>query len=283
MTLRTIDLGENRSLAFRSAGSGAPVVLLHGALTTHADWLDAPFAAFAERGTAIAIDRPGHGASLRPRFAASPQEQAAQVREGLVAAGFTPPFALVGHSFGALVALAWAAQWPAEIERLLLLGPLVEPEVRPLEHGLLAPRALPLAGPMLSQAGRWTVDRAFVRLAQRAMFAPEPPPSDWLARYPWHDVLEPARMVDEGEDAQTVLPGGPASAIDLAAIRAPTAIVAGERDKVADPGRHARTAAQAIPGARLVTAEGVGHMPHHMALAEVLAAFDALELGRAAA
>ena len=70
---RTVELGPDRSLHAITAGTGPEIVLVHGALATHRDWLDGAFAALAELGRVTAIDRPGHGLSRRPRFEGGPR------------------------------------------------------------------------------------------------------------------------------------------------------------------------------------------------------------------
>jgi pimeloyl-ACP methyl ester carboxylesterase len=272
----TLALGASRSLHLLDAGEGPPILLIHGALTTHVDWLDSPLAAFAQRGRALAVDRPGHGLSARPRYEASPRAQAAQIRSGLERLGITGPLRLVGHSFGGMVALAWAAAWPEEVESLLLLAPITHPELRVVEHGFLSPRAAPLLGPLISEAARWTLDRAFLRAVQKLMFSPRNPPADWLARYPEETVLAPGQMVEEGEDGATLLPGSPATTIDWAAVRCRTAVVSGADDRIVDHRLHALALGELLPQAEVTLLEDVGHMPHHQALPAVLAAFDRL-------
>ena len=46
-------------------------------------------------------------------------------------------------------------------------------------------------------------------------------------------------------------------------IRAPTAVVTGDRDRIVHPGIHAKGCVRDIPGATLKVLEGVGHSPHH--------------------
>jgi pimeloyl-ACP methyl ester carboxylesterase len=272
-TERLIDLGPQRSLFRLEAGSGTPIVLMHGAFTTHVDWLEAPLAAFAERGRAIAVDRPGHGRSARRRFDAHPAAQAAQIREGLANLEGRPRL-IVGHSMGGLAALAYAAAWPEEVAGLLLLGPITRPEFRPLEHLILAPRATPVAGPWMAELARPWFDAGLVRLVQAAMFWPAPPPQGWLDRYPHGAVRPAAGTVAEGEDALAVAPGSPP--VDLGLIRAPVRIVAGEQDIVVDRRRHAMALGRMLPQSETLILPGVGHMPHHLALPEVMRAFDAM-------
>jgi pimeloyl-ACP methyl ester carboxylesterase len=273
-----VPLGAGRSLCLLRGGAsdGTPTVLIHGAMTTHVDWLEAPFAAFAERGPVIAVDRPGHGASARPRYDAAPLAQARQIRAGLAALGVDGPPRLVAHSYGGLVGLAWAAAWPDEVAGLLLLAPIVRPEFRAVEHTFLAPRAAPLIGPLFSELARRTVDPVLLRVVQKLMFSPADPPVDWLARFPDEAVLRVSQMVEEGEDAASVLPGSPAGTIDVRRIRAPVHILNGRQDKIVDHKRQASVLAELLPQAELTLLDGVGHMVHHIALSEVLRAFDAI-------
>lgn len=261
---RTIDLGEDRSLHAVQAGKGPDLVLLHGALATHWDWLEGPFDALARRFRVTAVDRPGHGESRRPRFAGAPRDQAAQIADGLDALGVGRAV-VVGHSMGGLVALALAERFPERVASLVLLAPIAFPEARPLEHGLLAPRATPFVGPVLSSLGEATVDRPLLKAVQRLMWAPQPVPPRWEERYPYHHVLTGEAMMKEGEETTTILPFAPAGTIDLSAVRAPTRIVTGTADRVVDPNRHARRLAALLEGARLTELQGIGHMLHHAA------------------
>lgn len=256
--------GDGRSLHVVQAGEGRPIVLIHGALTTHTDWLGPLLDGFASRGRAIAVDRPGHGESRRPRFQASPLQQADQIREGLAQLGVSRPI-LVGQSYGGIVALAWAAAYPEEVEGLLLAAPIAFQEFRPLEHPFFGPRAAPFLGPYLSEAARRTIDPVLLKLAQTIMFAPHPPPADWLARYPYAQILTGAQMLEEGEDANGVFPGSPASMLNYRAITAPTRILAGLLDQVVYPIRHAVRLDAVLQRSKLTLRPDVGHMLHHTA------------------
>jgi pimeloyl-ACP methyl ester carboxylesterase len=255
-------------------GTGFPIVLIHGAITTHRDWLGGPMEGFVARGRVLAVDRPGHGKSRRPRFEASPLEQARQIRRGLDALGVQRPL-IVGHSFGGLTAMAYAAEFPQDLSGLLLLAPVGFPEVRPVEHAVFAPRALPITGPMLNEAARLH-DPVTLRILQQVQFSPQHVPIEWLRRFPWEDVLSREAMVNEGEDTVAILPTQPRAYANLDAIVAPTIIVSGTADRIAIPVRHAKPLARRIKGSRLILLPGLGHMIHHCATAEILAAADEL-------
>ena len=278
MTSRSHDItlaNGARTLFAQTAGKGRDIVLIHGALTTHADWMGSLFSDVAARGRVVAVDRPGHGRSRRLRFEGSPHQQARHIREGLAQLDVQRPI-LVGHSFGGLVASAWASDYPDEVSGLVLLAPIAFPELRPLEHARLGPRAIPVVGPLLAQLSAHTTDAAMLPLIQRLMFSPDPPPADWLARYPADDVLDAAHTVVEGEDAMAIFPTSPSGLVNYSAITAPVRILAGEQDHVALPIRHAKPLAVLLPQAQLSMRRNVGHMVHHVVPEALLQLLDQL-------
>lgn len=261
---RNIDLAEGRSLHAIQAGEGPDIVLIHGLLATSQDWLAGPFNRLADGGVRVtAIDRPGHGNSRRPRFEGTPRDQAQQIRHGLEALGVERTI-LVGHSFGCMVSLAYAELFPEAVSHLVLVAPVAFPEARPLEHTLLAPRAVPLFGPFFSAAAKASFDRPMLKLIQRIMFSPQPVDPHWEETYPYDHVLDAEAMVFEGEDAAAMLPGSPAGLVDVARIATPAHILTGAADKIVAGGWQARQLARLMPNGRLVEAEGVGHMLHHV-------------------
>jgi pimeloyl-ACP methyl ester carboxylesterase len=232
-------------------------------MTTHHDWLAGPAAALSGGGRVTAIDRPGHGLSRRPRFVGTPRDQAGQIAAGLERLG-TGRAVVAAHSFGALVALALAERFPERVTRLVLISPLVFPEPRLLEHSLIAPRSVPVFGPLLSRLGRRSgFDRAAVEWIQAVMFSPAPVPSDWKQSFPYDQVLDPDALVHEGEDSASVLPLSPAAAIDLRRIEAPVHVLTGTEDRVVEQERQGKTLARLLRNARLTETAGAGHMLHH--------------------
>jgi pimeloyl-ACP methyl ester carboxylesterase len=260
---KTLDLGSGRTLHAVQRGAGEDVLLLHGAMTTHHDWLAGPARALAAGARVTAIDRPGHGLSRRPRFVGTPRDQAVQIAAGLDALDVGPAV-LVGHSFGALVALALAERFPERVARLVLIAPLVFPEPRLLEHGLIAPRSIPVIGPLLSHAGRRSgFHRGAIEWIQAVMFSPLPVPTGWKRSFPFDQVLDPDVLVREGEDAASMLPLSPAGTIDLRRIQAPVHVLAGSEDRVVGQQRQGKALARLLRHGRLTEIEGAGHMLHH--------------------
>ncbi len=111
-----------RKIAYRECGSGPTVVLLHGIGSGAGSW-ELLSTLLMQRLRVIAWDAPGYGDS---DALAEPNPRAsdyAYALHGLVATLALPPFVLVGHSLGAMMAAAYAAAYPQQVHSLLLADP----------------------------------------------------------------------------------------------------------------------------------------------------------------
>src|SRR6202163_689251 len=106
-------------LHYLVAGQGDPVVLLHGYAETSHMWLPL-IPKLAGRHTVIAPDLRGFGESSAP---ADGYTKAAMARDihALVKSLNYDRIRLVGHDIGLMVAYAYAAQYPDEVDRLVLM------------------------------------------------------------------------------------------------------------------------------------------------------------------
>lgn len=106
-------------LHYLVAGTGDPVVLLHGFAETSHMWRPL-IAKLAGKHTVIAPDLRGFGQSAAP---ADGYTKAAMARDihALVKNLKYDRIRLVGHDIGLMVAYAYAAQYPAEVDRLVLM------------------------------------------------------------------------------------------------------------------------------------------------------------------
>ncbi len=261
---RTIELGERRSLHSVTGGEGPDVLLLHGMLETGHDWLVWPLDRLVAAGCRVTvIDRPGHGLSRRPRFEGTPRQQADQIKQGLDRLGIRRPI-IVSHSYGGIVSLALAERHPEAVESLVMVAPVAFPELRPLEHGLLAPRSVPFFGPIFSTAAGATIDRPMLKILHKIMFAPQEVDQAWEGSFPYEQLLDPEEMVFHGEDASAILPMAPAGTIAVGRIATPAHIIVGGADKIVQHERQGKLLARLMPKARLTEVEGIGHMLHHV-------------------
>ena len=115
---RTADV-QGVKLHYLTAGHGAPVILLHGYAETSLMWRPL-IPTLAEKFTVIAPDLPGIGDSSIP--ADGQDMTTAAVRIHALAASLGIQKAeVVGHDIGLMVAYAYAAKFPAEVEKLVLM------------------------------------------------------------------------------------------------------------------------------------------------------------------
>jgi pimeloyl-ACP methyl ester carboxylesterase len=106
-------------LHYVRAGSGDPVVLLHGWPQTWYQWRKV-IPALAERYTVVAPDLRGFGESSKPQGGYDKRTVAEDVHQLVRKLGFEKAF-LVGHDLGGPTAYAYACAHPAEVRRLVIL------------------------------------------------------------------------------------------------------------------------------------------------------------------
>lgn len=277
MARRRVHLAD-RALAYVSAGSGAPVVLIHGTLTTLEDMMWTLGEVLAPTHQVFAFDRPGVGRSAGRRWAdAGVRRQAKTLLEAIEALGLSSPI-LVGHSLGGSVALAMAAQAPDQIKGVVALAPLVLPEPR-LELLLFGARAVPGAGDLLSLAANQSLDKSLLPTLWRSMYLPQAMPRRVAETYPFALAGGAEAVVRAGEDAVVVGSDLLALVPTLRGCRVPARVFGGDRDSVVANDRHGRMLAALMPTATYTDLTGLGHMIHHFATDAIVEAVAALSDG----
>ena len=106
-------------LHYLSAGQGAPLILLHGYAETSAMWKPL-MPLLAKRFTIIAPDLPGIGDSAIPKNGLDMKTSARRIHDLARSLGFKKA-SVVGHDIGLMVAYAYAAQFPKETEKLVVM------------------------------------------------------------------------------------------------------------------------------------------------------------------
>lgn len=248
-------------VAYRMAGSGPPILLIHGVTSSSATW-ETVAPALAERHTVLAPDLLGHGQSAKPRGDYSMGAFASGVRDLVVSLGLGPA-TIVGHSLGGGVAMQFAYQFPERSQRLALvssggLGSDV--------HGFLRAATLPgseFVIPLLASTRVLSAGRAVGRTLDR------------LGMALGTDMVEMARGHSSLGDPETraafvqtlrasVDPTGQrVMATDrlYLATSLQLLIIWGARDRII-PLAHGRRAHDLVPGSRLEVFEQAGHFPH---------------------
>ena len=106
-------------LQYLTAGRGPAVVLLHGYAETSRMWRPL-MPRLAEHFTVIAPDLPGIGDSDIPKDGLDMKHAAIRIHDLVKGLGIEKAV-VVGHDIGLMVAYAYAAQFPAETDKLVLM------------------------------------------------------------------------------------------------------------------------------------------------------------------
>jgi pimeloyl-ACP methyl ester carboxylesterase len=248
--------------AFRVAGSGPTIVLIHGIGDSSETW-EQVIPTLAQRHLVIAPDLLGHGQSDKPRADYSVAAYANGVRDLLGVLGVQRA-TLIGHSLGGGVAMQFAYQFPERTERLVLVGSGGSgPDVSAVLRMLTLPGAQAVLTLLRLPGARLQVSAivAVLRALNTALGQDAP------------DLL---RVVD-------ALPDATSRAAFIRTLRAvadwrgqvitmldrsyltqgmPTLLIWGTRDAVI-PLEHAYRAHAAMPGSQLELFHGAGHFPFH--------------------
>lgn len=239
--LATLPSGARVALRVRgqAAAQRPSLVLLHGISSGAASWLHTVLA-LDEQQHVVAWDAPGYGHSTPLAAAAPSAADYAEVLHQLLQVLDVPRCVLVGHSLGALMACAFAARHPQQVQRLVLISP-----ARGYGHDAReADRVRRERGDALRSRG---VAGLAAAIDQRLLSAQAAEPArEWVR---WNTArLQPAGYLQAVE----LLAGG-----ELAAVPVPVEVHAGEADVVTPPAGCAQ-AAQAL-GASFRTIANTGH------------------------
>lgn len=252
-------------------GEGRPVIYIHGAKGSVYDLLLSVGDRLAERYTAVAFDRPGAGFSARAtRDGGSPPAQAAVLRAAAAELGLRRPI-LLGHSFGAAVALAWALDAPTDVAAVVTLGGYMLPLGGPPPWVVALMRSRTTLR-TVGRLGRSRLGRPLVDSALRRAFFPGRPPNEYVRIAPAM-ALEEARLVNDGEDRKNAEAGLQALQPRYRDLDIPVVIVVGAQDRIVPPSTSEQLHAL-LPRAEIVRLSASGHMPQFTEPDAVLSAVD---------
>src|SRR5918997_3707920 len=266
-------------IRYLSAGTGPPLVLLHGAGDNALDW-QWVMRPFATTYRVYAPDLPGSPNSARPAVDYSPayfERFVAAFVDALDIGQAT----FVGNSLGGLIALRLALSEPARVTALVLvdsagLGSAVNPVFTSVNIPLLGEAAMPF---WRTRAGAY--QRAWGRTTMLFTHPPRSVPREWLA-----EQCRLARSPGYLKAHLTVLRAlvGPIGQREvmvdrLGLLEAPTLVVWGERDRVFPCSQAKRSVARLQEGT-LALIPDCGHMPHVECPDRFLGALDGFLLER---
>jgi pimeloyl-ACP methyl ester carboxylesterase len=120
--LRSIDL-DGYKINYASTGRGRPLLLIHGANIGWGQWMP-NMEALAREFQVIAVDLPGCGGSSPVDFDDLSFSDYTDLMTKFVRVLKLETLSVIGHSFGAAIAIRLAGQADLEVDRLVLVGPL---------------------------------------------------------------------------------------------------------------------------------------------------------------
>jgi pimeloyl-ACP methyl ester carboxylesterase len=259
------------TIAYTEAGSGQPLLLIHGLGGTRRTWRHV-IDSLAATHRVIAPDLPGHGDSDAPAGDYSLGAHAAALRDLLVALGCAAA-TVAGHSLGGGIAMQFAYQFPERTSRLILissggLGPELSPVLR----------AATLPGAQTVVAALARLPRGLTRriLPVMAMLPGLPARQDAgpLAEG-LRGLADPRQRQGFVRTARAVIDwrGQTVSASRQLGLlgNLPVLIAWGGEDRTIPPHHHQNIARQ-LPEPHLVEITGAGHYPHETDPAELLPA-----------
>jgi len=263
---------DDTRLRYLDSGAGTPVVLLHGNGSMIEDFassgiMDAPGHRF------IAFDRPGFGYSERPRHRDwGPSEQASLLLRTLARLGIERPI-VVGHSWGTLVALAMALESPKDVSGLVLMSGYYYPVPR-AEFGV--PGAFPFSHAVLRYAVVPFVRRLMAPDTLRRVFAPCAVPERFKRAYPMPLAMR-ASQLRAVDDEAAMLPNAAKRLSRLyGELSVPVRLIAGSDDLIVDTNEHSARLHRELGASTFHRIARCGHMVHHAAPEEVVAAIAAI-------
>ena len=263
-----------------TARGGPPVVLLHGNTVTLDDWIvSGVFDLTARSRRVVAFDRPGFGYSERPRDRPwTPAAQANSLRRACRRLGVERPV-VVGHSWGTLVALAWALQAPQEVAGLVLISGYYYPSTR-LDAWLVTPAAVPVLGGLLNHTVSPPLTHLTLPGTLRTMFAPHRVPDRFHDAFPKSLIPRPKQIRAMSQEGAIMVQAAAALRRHYGGVSCPSVVMTGDADRVVDPEDQSIRLAQELNEAELRIVPGAGHMVHHAVPLEVAEAIDRVASGR---
>ena len=268
-------------------GSGPDLVLLHGAGGNLREFTLQHVDLLKDRYRVTVFDRPGLGytdrhpdidASVLSSEGESPQQQAQMLRDAASQLGIKSPI-VAGHSFGGIVAMAWAVMGLDEASEVNASGIVSMAGVlMPWPGGLGAYYTINSSAlgatvtvPLISALAT----KAQINAAVDGVFAPQTPPAGYRA----YAGSELAVRPDIFRANVRQVNGSRPHVVTLSArypeLTLPIEIVHGTADTTVPITVHADEIVKIVPSARITRLDGIGHMPHHADIDATIAAIDA--------
>ena len=260
-------------LHFVERGTGDAVVLLHGNGSMIQDFESSGLIDLvAKHHRVIVFDRPGFGHSDRPRNVVwTPNAQAELIQRALAQLGVSNAIVL-GHSWGASVAVAMALKYPTLVRGLVLASGYYYPTPRPDVIAMGVP-SLPLVGDVLSHTLSPLLSRVIWPLMLRKIFGPKSVPEKFDA-FPQEMALRPSQIRASAAESALMIPDAFMLRHRYPDLKMPVVIVAGDQDKLVDIDTQSARLHRDISQSLFQRLAGNGHMIQQTATEQVMSAIS---------
>ena len=262
-------------LHYSDRGRGSPIVLIHGNVVAGDDYDTSGLSdLLLKQHRVIIFDRPGFGHSERPHGQIwTADKQADLIHQALRQLGVERPV-VVGHSWGAIVALALAVRHQADTAGVVALSGYYFWTLRPdvLQASL---GALPVIGDILRFTLSPILTWLMMPLIKRGMFSPGSVPERFDAEFSTAMAARPSQIRAISQDGALMIQGALSLRDHYRDLKLPVTIMAGESDKVVFA-RRAKQLQASIKGSVLHIVPGGGHMIHYQATREIAEAVEAV-------
>jgi pimeloyl-ACP methyl ester carboxylesterase len=254
-------------------GAGRPLVLFHGNGSMIQDFESSGLIELAAQNyRVIVFDRPGYGHSDRPRNVLwTPEAQAELFFEGLQRLGVRSALVL-GHSWGASVAVSLALKHPQFVEALILASGYYFPTPRADFLAMSAP-AIPGVGDVLSNTVSPLVSRMVWPLLLKVIFGPGPAPKKFDG-FPKAMAVRPSQIRASAEESALMIPTAIAASEQYKNLKMPVVIIAGVDDRLIDTDTQSGRLHSEVRDSKMHRVPGSGHMVHQTATHSVMSAIN---------
>lgn len=251
-----------------------PVVFIHGASANLKDQM-LPLRPLLEgRAEMLFFDRPGLGWSGRgPGNNETLSAQVDTIAALMDRLGIEKAV-IVGHSFGGAIATAFARQHPDKTRGLVFLSPASHPWPGGATAWYYKLTAMPVIGRLFSETLAYPAGMLQIGNATACVFSPNNLPDDYVGEASIPLVLRPAAFRANARDVVQLYDYARSASPGYREIKAPTAVISGDRDKIVYATIHSVGLERDIPGAELVWVRNLGHKPDWIAPDLVVGAIE---------
>lgn len=254
-------------------GEGEPLVLLHGNGSSIQDFESSGLTRLAAKQfRVIVFDRPGFGHTARPSGKVwTPEAQAELFAAALEKLSISRAIVL-GHSWGASVAVALALRYPRLVEALVLASGYYYPTARP-DVLLLGLPALPLVGSVIRHSVSPIVSRLMWPRVVRKLFSPQRKPAKFDG-FPKEMTFRPSQAQAAAAESALMIPAAYSFRARYVELTMPVVIVAGEEDQLVDIENQSARLHRELPQSAMHSIPRAGHMVHQTATETVMRAIN---------